>query len=559
MNHIIPRITKIVTSSEILSFPVQITYCDLQYSYIVEIFAERLKKCGYSGQLVAVSSDAFLMIRINPDFSLEEYEINITTDGIKIEASGSKGVNYAFVTLFHLVRIQKGKLTCGIYHDKPRYEYRGFMLDVARHFFCADEVKKIIEQCALLKLNRFHWHLSDDQGFRVESESFSCLNTVGSWREEPVLQKDVYGGYYSKEEIRDIVVFAADRGIEIVPEIDMPGHTSAIIAAYPELSCSGKSGKVASDYGIHENILCAGKTEVYDFLEGLLDEMCKLFPGEYFHIGGDEAPKAEWKNCPHCNKLMQEKGFNDYEQLQAYFTGRVADILKKRGKKIIGWNEILKSGQCDPDAVAQYWVEAADENYTCQELQKGRRIIFSNTGHFYFDFPYADITMKATYSFAPAVKGASLVSDQVGWGIEAPLWTEQHTSDEAIEYQIFPRLLALAENAWSGPDDFEEFVRRIKLYYEIFEIWDIHAAPCADAVVDGKEGIKKAVEYYINMMTLSAQFADKKDGELFLETPIGRGLDSIFTAMMREHWTPSYTEDEILYAEKLYREAVSLL
>ena len=429
--------------------------------------------CPFAGQFPMVPSDnPVLSLDADAALPAEGYRLTVAGGSVSVASSSRAGTYYGLQTLFRVLAAD-GEIPCGVFEDAPRYPYRSFQLDVSRHFFSLDEVKKLVDQCAGLKLNTFHWHLSDDQGYRIESRKFPRLNEISSWRDE---NGTVVGGFYTQDEIRELVAYAADRCVQVIPEIDLPGHTSAITAAYPEFCCSGLPGRVEFTSGIYPRILCAGEEKVYDFLKDLLEEILPLFPAPYFHIGGDEAPKSEWKKCPKCQAMMRRCGLRDEEQLQAHFTARLADLLESHEKTVIGWNEILASGSMKPSAVAQYWTDGGAE-YSALEIPKGRRFIFSNVSSFYLDYDPAIVSLQGIYSYEPMIPGGGAIRPEQILGLEAPMWTEQIVTPRRLEELIFPRLAALAENAWTEKKDYEDFLRRLPACYRLWEadgvaVWD---------------------------------------------------------------------------------------
>lgn len=421
--------------------------------------------CPFADQFpMAPSADPALTFEADPALPAEGYRLTVTESAAVLAAAGKPGFFYGLQTLFRVLAAQ-GEIPCGVFEDAPKYPYRSFQLDVSRHFFPLDEVKKLVDQCAKLKLNTFHWHLSDDQGYRIESKKFPRLNEISSWRDE---NGTIVGGFYTQEEIRDLVAYADARCVQVIPEIDLPGHTSAITAAYPELCCSGVPGKVEFTSGIFPRILCAGEEKVYAFLQDLLEEILPLFPAPYFHIGGDEAPKSEWEKCPKCQAMMQKYSLHDEEELQAHFTARLADLLEAKGKTVIGWNEILASGKMKPSAIAQYWTDQGAE-YSAAEIPKGRRFVFSNVSSFYLDYDPAIVSLKGTYSYDPMIPGGEAVQPEQILGLEAPMWTEQIVTPRRLEELIFPRLAALAENAWTKEKDYADFLTRLPACYKLWE------------------------------------------------------------------------------------------
>lgn len=465
----------------------------------VQLFIGRVRRLPGMGKLSSQKSqEGFLVFRTVKGLKDEAYRLLLAEDGVTCEAASQSGFSMALVTLYQLLADEGPDLPCLYLEDCPRYPWRGFMLDVCRHFFGADEIKRMLEQCALLKLNRFHWHLSDDQGYRIESKRFPRLNEISAWRAQTNGDGVPHGGFYTQAEIREINDFAAERFIEVVPEIDLPGHTTALLAAYPELSCTGEPLAVAEHFGILERILCAGKESVYAFLDALLEEVCPLFPSRYFHIGGDEAPKVEWEKCPDCRRALTAHGLADYEALQAYFTGRLVTLLKRRGKTAIGWNEALSSGQLDATVIAQYWAEWG-RGYSLEEAKRGRRFILSNVEVFYLDYPYALAPLRAQLAYQPNMQGQPLPDNAQVLGLEAPLWSEWLPDARQMECMVFPRLAALAQRAWAQEISYADFVARCPAYLRRLDRAGIAHASLEEAEIHGAEGIRKIVAHFSAM------------------------------------------------------------
>lgn len=437
--------------------------------------------CAFAEQFPLVRSDKpLLTFETDTSIPAEGYRMTVTPEGVTIAAWDENGKFYGMQTLMQLSQGQKEfAVPCGVYEDAPRFPYRGFMIDSGRHFFPVEAVKKMIVQAAQLKLNVLHWHLSEDQGYRIESKKFPRLNEISSWRTEEDGSR--YGGYYTQEEIRDVVKFAGERFMTVIPEIDLPGHTTAIVAAYPELSCSGEPAEVECHWGIFPRILCAGEEKVYGFLRELLDEVCELFPAPWFHIGGDEAPKGEWKKCEKCQEVIRREGLEDEEALQAWFTARLVEYLNGKGKTVIGWNEILASGTLGLGAVAQYWTNGG-ASYSAREIPKGRKFIFSNSDSFYLDYDPYLITMKGVYAYEPMIPGGEAIKPEQILGLEAPLWAERIETPERLEYMAFPRLAALAENAWTKDRDYDDFCGRLKVYEGHWKAFGVNAQPVDEAM-----------------------------------------------------------------------------
>ncbi len=494
--------------------------------------------CEAANQFPMELSDAPVLTFENADLPAEGYIIDIAPGKILIKSAGEAGKYYGLQTLFQLLREGKGTLNAGSLADAPRYAYRGFMWDVSRHFFTVDEVKKVIDQMARLKLNVFHWHLSDDQGFRVESKKFPKLNEIGAVRAD-----ERGSGYYTQEEIKEVVAYAEARHIDVIPEIDLPGHTTAMIAAYPEMSCSGEPVQVSDHGGIHSRILCGGDDKVYEFLYELLDEVLPLFKSEYFHLGGDEAPKGEWKKCPKCQARMAALGLGNEEELQAYFTAQLVEFLKGRGKKAIVWNEALASGKLEPTAVAQYWKEWGP-SYSYPEVAKGRKFIMSNNEEFYFDYTHALVSLKGTYVYEPAMQEFTDIPAEAVWGLEAPLWCERVTSFEIAGKQIFPRMCALAENCWTKPElkNYDELLARLEEQKCYWEEGGVAYSTVAEATICGEEGLMAAAGMLQAMM--GGAGAGTKPVELPPEVmeQIMTGMRRFIGGMMKYTYTPEEME-----------------
>ncbi len=412
----------------------------------------------------------------------EGYRLIIEKNKITIRAQTEAGIFYGEKTLEQLRK--GGKIPCLTAEDKPRFAYRGFMVDSARHMQSLEELKKIIDAAALFKFNKFHWHLSDDQGFRIESEKFPLLNEKGSWRKGDNfgnLKSDkIYGGYYKKSEIKEIVSYCAERFIQVIPELDLPGHTTAIISAYPDLSCTKKEIPVQTKQGIFEDILCAGDERTLPFVFELLEEILPLFPGEIFHIGGDEAPKARWEACPKCKAKMQAENLKNSEELQGWFTAQVVDFLAANGKKATVWNESLAGGNLPSGVFVQRWMDR--KHHSEGWASKGEKIINSDFYRYYCDYPFYMTPLKKTYNYSPIPKGISKSMEEFVIGIEAPIWTEYIDNFEKLCYMIFPRFAAVAERAWTKDClcKLKSFENRFEAVLPMLKAMGIEPAPISD-------------------------------------------------------------------------------
>ncbi len=380
----------------------------------------------------------------------EGYVLQVTEDSVLARAPRPAGLFHAAQTVRQLLFTGGAKgevrVPCLSIEDRPRFGWRGYHLDVCRHFMEKDFVKRMIELAAFHKLNRFHWHLTEDQGWRVEIAKYPKLQEISAWRDDG--KGGRYGGFYTKDEIREVVAFAAERGITIVPEIELPGHCTSVLAAYPEFSCTGGPFKVATDWGVFEDVYCAGNDEVFRFLEGVLDEVADLFPGPWLHIGADECPKARWQKCPKCQARMKQEGLADEHALQTWFVRRIADYVRKHGKTVIAWDEILEGGAPE-GVVVQAW---RGHEPGAKAAAAGRDVIVSPYTHVYFDYDIRWFDVRKVFSFDPLPPGmpAELVPRIIG--SEGLLWTEG-APQEAVDSRTFPRLCALAEVTWSPAND----------------------------------------------------------------------------------------------------------
>ncbi len=422
-------------------------------SFPVDAVAAFLDRCG-----ITDSGDLFLTLRRNKELSQEGYILEITQTGITVEASNEQGVIWALTTVANL--LNDGKLPCCQIEDAPKYPHRGISLDCARHFFPAEEVKRIINTMSLAKLNVLHWHLADDQGWRIESKKFPKLQEVS---------KD----YFTQDEIRDVVQYAALRGVEVIPEIDLPGHTSGILAAYPEYSCSGKDVNLATCGGIYPVILCAGQDKTFAFLKELLTEIAGLFPAKRFHIGGDEAPKSEWKKCPHCQARMQKLDITSYEDLQADFSRRVCQILKKLGKEAICWNETLRANTPPEDVQIQYWTLQYRDSME-KFADNGGKWIYSDMFELYLDYPHSMTSLKKLYNTKLHLGKRPVTGKDGLLGLEGCLWSEHITEHSRLENLLFPRAFALGEICWCGAQNYDEFLIRLDAQLGSALYQDVH-------------------------------------------------------------------------------------
>ena len=439
---------------------------------------------------------------IDDKLSPEAYRLTITPKLIEIRAGSSQGINYGEATLKQLC-FCGGQYPCLVIEDQPAFEWRSFHIDCARHFLPMEEIKKMVRMAAFFKLNKFHWHISNDQGWRIESKRYPRLHEVGSMRRGDHFgdysSDEWEGGYYTRAQVKELVEYCDSLGIQIVPEVDLPGHVTAMLAAYPKLGCTGAPVEVETKAGIFYDILCAGKESTYEFIENLLDELMELFPGDMFHIGGDEAPKARWKECRQCAEKMQALGLDTAAQLQGYMDNRLAKFLKSRGRRTMVWNEAAYGGNLDPGIVLQLWTE--DKSGKIREhLQKGGKVLLSEMMHSYCDYPYGFISLKSVYEAdfsSKAMDGGSM--DNI-LGTECLLWAEYIRDTKTLESKAWPRFAASAEVGWCGEarPGYESFAQRMEQLFPVFALYDINATKPEGWIPSPKEAAQQFAQFRRN-------------------------------------------------------------
>lgn len=463
--------------------------------------------------------ETFDALEVSIDSSIthpESYILNITPENVAIRASSDQGLFYAFQTLKQLItETSEGDLIipAGEIRDSPRFDYRGMHLDVGRHFFEVDEVKEFLDILALHKINTFHWHLTEDQGWRIEIKKYPELTNIGAYRNGTIIghfpgegnDNERYGGFYTQEDIKEVVAYAGNLHIEVIPEIEMPGHSQAAIAAYPFLSCfpeektkvphgmmSAKSKElqekgtpkiVQESFGVYDDVYCAGNDSTFIFLQNVLDEVIPLFPSKYIHIGGDECPKTNWERCEDCQNRMITEGLEDEHELQSYFIRRMEKYVNSKGKMIIGWDEILEGGLA-PNATVMSWrgmdggIKAAGKEHD---------VIMTPTGYSYFDYYQSQekeneplaiggyLPVEKVYLFDPVPEQLNEQNRKHILGAQGNMWTEYIQEFDKLQYMALPRMAALAEVTWTSPanKNWEDFQSRMHELRKIYDLMDL--------------------------------------------------------------------------------------
>ena len=432
----------------------------------------------------------------------EAYLLEVNEDQVTITGSSAAGVFYGIQTLRKSLPVAKDAqvvLPPVRVNDAPRFAYRGMMLDVCRHFFSLDSVKRYIDMLALHNINRFHWHLTDDQGWRIEIKKYPQLTQIGSQRKETVIGRNSgkydgipYGGYYTQEEAREIVAYAKDRYITVIPEFEMPGHMQGVLAAFPELGCTGGPYDVWTQWGVSEDVICAGNDKSLELIKDVLAELIEIFPSEYIQVGGDECAKTRWEKCPKCQAKIRQLGLKDdkehtaEQRLQSYIITEAEKFLNAHGRKIIGWDEILEGGVA-PNATVMAW-RGAGEGVKAAKMRHD--VIMVPTTYFYFDYYQTNILdeeplaiggyvpIEKVYSFEPYQKELTAEENKHIIGLQANLWTEYITSFRHVEYMVLPRMAALSEIQWTQPQfkDYGDFLERMPKMFDIYDIYGYNYA-----------------------------------------------------------------------------------
>ena len=447
----------------------------------------------------SLKSDGNIFLRIDKKINGDEaYKIEIDKHNIIVSGKTANGVFYGIQTLRKSLPIiqhaENVVMPAAMISDTPRFAYRGMMLDVARHFFPVDFVKEYIDLLALHNMNTFHWHLTDDQGWRIEIKKYPLLTKIGSIRKHTTLGRNSslddntpYGGFYTQQQARDIVEYAKERYITVIPEIDMPGHMLGVLAAYPELGCTGGPYEVSGNWGVFDDILCAGNEKTYQFIQDVMDELMDIFPSKYIHLGGDEAPKTRWTTCEKCQGLIKSLGIKGDKEctaenrLQGYLVSRIEKYLNQKGRKIIGWDEILE-GDVQKSATIMSW-RGVEGGIKASRL--GHDAIMTPVSYCYFDYYQTDKTwneplliggnlnIEKTYSYQPVPDSLTAAEKKHIIGVQGNLWTEYIVCPSLAEYQVLPRMAALSEVQWMQYDkkNYADFRKRLERLLQVYKLY----------------------------------------------------------------------------------------
>ena len=496
-----------LSKSTLIAYPEGNTLLQRNAEFLAEYIGQ---SAGFTPQVQAFAAgnepEKSIVLNIDDDIENPEgYTLNVDADGVEIEGQTPNGVFYGVQTLRKSIPVGTGAtdilLPAGEVKDAPRFGYRGFMLDVSRHFFPVEFIKEFIDILALHNINTFHWHITDDQGWRIEIKKYPELTTIGSQRSRTVIGRNTpeydntpYGGFYTQEEAREIVEYAQERYITVIPEVDLPGH---MLAAYPELGCTGGPYEVCPKWGVFEDVLCLGNEKTFEFLEGVLDEIIDIFPARYIHIGGDEVPRTRWEKCPKCQARIRQLGLKDdkdhtaEDRLQSYCMARVEKYLNEKGRQIIGWDEILE-GEVAPNATVMSW-RGIENGIEAAKLRHD--VIMVPTTYAYFDYYQTDnrdgeplaiggyVPIEKVYSLNPTPDALTDEEKEHIIGVQANLWTEYVLDGDHVEYMALPRMAALSEVQWTQPDkmNYDDFAQRL---LNLIKIYDLDSLNYSKAMFD---------------------------------------------------------------------------
>lgn len=437
-------------------------------------FAEKLSKTAHLTLSVGTNNAPITILK-NTNLDKEAYKLEITTSGVTIEANSIQGLNHALSTLHQLILTATNeKLPVLTINDKPRFGYRGLMLDCSRHFWTIDNLKETIDQMAFFKLNTLHMHLTDNNAWRLAMDKYPQLTEKGTYYYD---YPEMSGKYYSKQELKELVQYAQERGVEIIPEADLPGHSTALLAALPQLSCNGGTFEAYPEERPYskrkrgaENMICVGNPESLKFVEDVVNELTEIFPSQYIHLGGDEVPTHTWEKCPKCQALYKREKMTQPGELQDYFTRKVSEIVRAKGKTMIGWDEINDRNAATPEDILTVWRDEGTPNQL-KALERNIPVIMCPQHGCYFDWGYAGNSTRKVYEWDPVPENIGADKLPLIKGGQAALWTERISTQDRVEWMLYPRICALAEVFWSPKEsrNWDDFYQRITLYYPIME------------------------------------------------------------------------------------------
>ena len=474
-------------------------YFDEELKEIVDFFSKFILNSTEKilKRVLSKKDKGCIIFELNPTLSRlesEGYLLNITGDFVLLTALNPHGIFNGLQSLSQLLPLEseknsfdknaEWKIPCLEIEDKPRFKWRGVMLDVSRHYQEIKTIKHLLDLMTLMKMNVFHWHLTDDQGWRIDIEKYPNLTEIGAKRKDTKIGSHLgkkyrgksHQGFYSREEIQEVVKYAQERFITVIPEIEMPGHATAAIASHPELSCKKEILDVATKPGIFSNIFCAGQENTFRLLEDVLEEVISLFPSEIIHIGGDEVPKRRWKECSQCQERIRKENIDEVHSLHHYFTDRIASFLTSKGKTTMGWNEILHD-EIDRNVIIQWW--KMNKKQVMTHIQEGGNVVLSRFFRYYLDYNYIVTPLRKSYSFEPIPKDMDKKYHPNILGVEATIWTEWIPTIERLEWQVFPRLFAIAETGWSLRErkNYKDFRKRLSHMSKRLDILGVQYAP----------------------------------------------------------------------------------
>lgn len=452
--------------------------CEKAFDDLTEFFSQ-----GFCLELVGTGKEK-ISLSVDKSLEAESYTLDISENLIEIKGADEAGVFWGVQTLRQLF-VQFGQELYEIHiSDGPEFPYRGFMLDCGRYFFPKEDVKKFIDIMALHKLNYFHWHLTEDQGWRAQLLDNILLTEIGAYRSHTNFGKTPHGGFYTREDMKEIVEYAHKKCIKVIPEIDTPGHVVSAIAAYPQLSCFDRNLNVATHCGVKHDVLCVGKESTFEFMFSVFDELLEIFTDGIIHIGGDEVPTTRWKICPHCQKRIKDEGLSCVEDLHPYYLSRIAKHIESKGSKVIMWNDTVRDYMAESSITRQLWDEEMSESDVVMQMNKGTEFIISFVNAYYLDLPYGLTNLKKCYDYNPVYKGIDADKKNKLWGVETCLWTEFVPDIKKAGYQMFPRMGAFSETAWTAEKNknYDRFCEKIPFYEHLIATYGMNYAKMKNAM-----------------------------------------------------------------------------